>query len=94
MLNSFVGRHPFAKVAANNDTKRKARLQGRSQEEMEYIEHQRKWVVVTVEENYFDTFSIQMLCDMRLKKLILIGIQNIVAFGCYLLSGRGSRSDQ
>ena len=43
LLNSFVGRHPFAKVAANNDTKRKARLQGRSQEEMEYLEHQRKY---------------------------------------------------
>ena len=43
LLNSFVGRHPFAKVAANNDAKRKARMQGRSQEEMEFLEHQRKY---------------------------------------------------
>lgn len=43
LLNSFVGRHPFAKVAADNDMKRKARLQGRSQEEMDYLEHQRKY---------------------------------------------------
>lgn len=43
LLNSFVGRHPFSKVAADNDTKRRARLQGRTQEEMEVIEHQRKY---------------------------------------------------
>lgn len=43
LLNSFVGRHPFSKVAADNDQKRRARLQGRTQEEMEVIEHQRKY---------------------------------------------------
>ncbi|XP_047128491.1 protein GDAP2 homolog isoform X1 [Hydra vulgaris] len=43
LLNSFVGRHPFAKVAADLDTGRRAKLQGRSQVEQDILEQQRKY---------------------------------------------------
>lgn len=42
LLNSFVGRHPFSAVAGDLDTNRRARLQGRTQEEMDILEQQRK----------------------------------------------------
>ena len=42
LLNSFVGRHPFSKVAADLDTGRRAKLQGRSQVEQDILEQQRK----------------------------------------------------
>lgn len=42
LLNSFVGRHPFSAVAADHDTGRRARLEGRTQEEMDILEQQRK----------------------------------------------------
>jgi len=57
LLNSFVGRHPFSAVAGDHDTSRKARLQGRTQEEMEILEQQRKysqWVKRSRTEDFTD----------------------------------------
>eukprot|EP00795_Rhopilema_esculentum_P017523 gene17523-9147_t len=42
LINSFVGRHPFASVAADNDQIRRAKLHGRTPEEMEVLEQQRR----------------------------------------------------
>ena len=43
LLNSFVGRHPFSSVAGDHDQSRRARMHGRTPEEMEAIEQQRKY---------------------------------------------------
>lgn len=48
LINSFVGRHPFASVAADNDQGRRARLHGRSPEEMEVLELQRKYDILSL----------------------------------------------
>ena len=42
LINSFVGRHPFASVAGDNDQNRRAKLHGRTTEEMEVLEQQRR----------------------------------------------------
>ena len=42
LINSFIGRHPFASVAGDNDQGRRTRLHGRTPEEMEALEQQRK----------------------------------------------------
>ena len=52
LLNSFVGRHPFSAVAADHDTGRRAKLQGRTQEEMEILEQQRKYIYFYYITNY------------------------------------------
>ncbi len=44
LINSFVGRHPFSTVAGDNDQGRRARLYGRSPEEIDVLEQQRKYV--------------------------------------------------
>ncbi|XP_057308387.1 protein GDAP2 homolog [Hydractinia symbiolongicarpus] len=57
LLNSFVGRHPFSAVAADHDTGRRARLEGRTQEEMDILEQQRKysqWVKRSRTEDFTD----------------------------------------
>ena len=43
LINSFVGRHPFASVAGDNDQMRRAKLHGRSPDEVEVIEQQRRY---------------------------------------------------
>ncbi len=43
LINSYVGRHPFSTVAGDNDQGRRARLHGRSPEEIDVLELQRKY---------------------------------------------------
>lgn len=64
LINSFVGRHPFASVAADNDQGRRARLHGRSPEEMEVLELQRKyakWVKRSRNEDFSDMVKLRFL---------------------------------
>jgi len=64
LINSFVGRHPFASVAGDNDHMRRAKLHGRSPEEIEVIEQQRryaKWVKRSRTEDHSDMQRLRFL---------------------------------
>ena len=64
LLNSFVGRHPFASLAGDHDAGREARLTGRTDEEREIIDRQRryaKWVKRARTEDFTDVAKMGFL---------------------------------
>eukprot|EP00794_Sanderia_malayensis_P000669 gene669-1337_t len=64
LINSYVGRHPFSTVAGDNDQSRRARLYGRSPEEIDVLEQQRKyakWVKRSRTEDLSDIIKLRFL---------------------------------